>query len=79
MKKFGALLFAFLLLVSCAAFAEEDTVFDFSAGSAVTGESAQSAAEIRRNRSPARTFASLEKNRGKTVDILRMVCYNDRG
>ena len=40
---------------------------------------AQSAAEIRRNRSPARTFASLEKNRGKTVDILRMVCYNDRG
>ena len=45
MKKFGALLFAFLLLVSCAAFAEEDTVFDFSAGSAATGESAQSADE----------------------------------
>lgn len=45
MKKFGALLFAFLLLVSCAAFAGEDAVFEFSAGSAATGESVQGAAE----------------------------------
>ena len=45
MKKLLAMVMALVMVASCAAFAEEDTVFDFSAGSAVTGESAQSAAE----------------------------------
>lgn len=45
MKKIGALLVAFFLFVCCTAFAEEDAVFEFSAGSAATGESAQSADE----------------------------------
>lgn len=45
MKKIGALLVMLLLLVSCAACAEEDAVFEFSAGSAATEEPAQSAAE----------------------------------
>ena len=45
MKKNGALLVVLFLLVSCAACAEEDAVFEFSAGSAATVESAQNAAE----------------------------------